>query len=172
MSIFNKIAHAFKPVGHAIEEFNPEHAAKAIEEALEEALVKPVKAKLPDHLSFGDVQEILTVAKPDYIDVDVFVGFGVEIGIEFEIKFGMGITIADPVGKIEAIENIIEHPPATVHQLCDHLWSLAPDEVRVYEELAASIGEQGMLRWSGEGVMTRVVEYITDRGWMEHRLRP
>ena len=168
MTIFDKLKHAFQPVGEAVHGFDPEHVAHIFEEEL----VKPVKRKLPDHLSFGDVKEVLEVAKPDAIDVDIFASFGVEVGIEFEIKFGMGITIERPTDKIGAIEGIIESPPETVHQLCDHLWGLVPSEVRVYEELAASIGEQGMIRWNGEDVMTRVVEYITDRGWMEKRLRP
>ena len=133
---------------------------------------KPVKAKLPGHLSLGEAAKIIEIAKPDAIDVDIFVGFGVELGVELELEFDLGVTWEDPVSKIGGIVQMVESPPETVHQLCDRLWGIVPSEVRVYERLQAVVGEQGQVRWYGPDVMERVTAYIGYRGWLEKRLRP
>ena len=153
---------------HAINDFNPDHVAHAILEELE----KPVKSRLPGHLSLGEAADIISIAKPDAIDVDIFVGFGVELGVELELEFDLGVTWEDPVSKIGGIVQMVESPPETVHQLCDRLWGIVPSEVRVYERLQAVVGEQGQVRWYGPDVMERVTAYIGYRGWLEKRLRP
>lgn len=170
MSIFTQIAQAFHPVQKAVEKaghpFNPQHVADLLKEAIE----APVKSRLPGHLSLREVEDVVSVARPDAIDVDVFVGFGLELGVELELEFDMGVTWEDPVSKIENIVKLVEDPPATVHQLCDRLWGIVPSEVRVYERLQAVVGEQGQVRWYGDDVMQRVVSYIGHRGWLEKRL--
>ena len=168
MSIFDKIKHAFEPVEHAVEHFSPDHAAQAILDAIEE----PVKKRLPGHLSLHEVKDVVEVAKPDAIDVDLFVGFGVELGVELDMEFDLGVTWEDPVSKIENIVDMVENPPATVHQLCDKLWGVVPSEVRVYERLQAVVGEQAQVRWYGPDVMERLVAYIGHRGWLDKKLRP
>ena len=168
MNIFNQIKHAFQPVAHEIEHFNPEHAAQAILNAIE----NPIKSKLPGHLSLGEAAKVVEIAKPDAIDVDLFVGFGVDLGVELNMEFDLGVTWEDPVSKIGNIVDMVENPPETVHQLCDKLWGVVPSEVRVYERLQAVIGEQGQVRWYGPDVMERVTAYIGYRGWLDKKLRP
>ena len=168
MSIFNKIKHAFAPVAREIHDFNPDHVADAIKNAIEQ----PVRSRLPGHLSLGEAAKIISIAQPDAIDVDLFVGFGLELGVELELEFDLGVTWENPVQIISSIEHMVESPPETVHQLCDRLWQMVPAEVRVYEKLQAVIGEQAQVRWYGNNVMGRVVKYITYRGWLEKRLRP
>ena len=168
MSIFDKIQHAFEPVAHQVQNFNPAHAAQAIREAIE----APVKSRLPGHLSLGEAKDVIEIAQPSAIDVDLFVGFGLELGVELELEFDLGVTWENPVQVIGGIVGLVESPPETVHQLCDRLWTIVPAEVRVYERLQAVIGEQAQVRWYGDDVMQRVVEYIGHRGWLEKRLRP
>ena len=168
MSVFDKIKHAFQPIAHEIEHFNPDHVAEALKEAIEQ----PVRKKLPGHLSLGQAADIISIAKPDAIDVDVFVGFGLELGVELELEFDMGVTWEKPDQVVGGIVHLVEDPPHTVHQLCDRLWGIVPAEVRVYERLQAVVGEQGQVRWYGDDVMERVVSYISHRGWMEKSLRP
>ena len=168
MSIFDNIKHAFAPVAHEIHDFNPEHAAQAILHAIE----NPVKSRLPGHLSLGEASKVIEIAQPSAIDVDIFVGFGVELGVELELEFDLGVTWENPVQVVGGIVEMVENPPETVHQLCDRLWGIVPTEVRVYERLQAVIGEQGQVRWYGNDVMQRLVNYITYRGWMEKKLRP
>ena len=168
MSIFDKIKHAFQPVADEIQHFNPEHVAQTIVEAIEE----PIKSKIPNHLSLGEAAKIVEIAQPSAIDVDLFVGFGVELGVELELEFDLGVTWEDPVQVIGGIVDLIEHPPETVHQLCDRLWSVKPSEVRIYERAQAVVGEQVQVRWYGDDVMERLVAYIGYKGWLEKRLRP
>lgn len=172
MSIFDRIAHAFKPVEKVVhqagEQFNPHHVADAIRQAIEE----PVKKRLPGHLSLHEVKDVVNLARPDAIDVDIFVGFGLSLGVELELEFDLGVTWEDPVAKIDAIVDMVENPPETVHQLLDRLWSITPSEIRVYQRLQAVVGEQGMIRWYGDKVEERVVQYIGHRGWLEKKLRP
>ena len=168
MSIFDKLKHAFAPVEHAVEHFHAGDAAHAIENAL----INPVRKRIPGHLSFHEAHDAIMVARPDLIKIDVFAGFGIELGVELELEFGMGIAVRDPFKKYEPIRKMIEDPPPTVHNLCDRLWAIVPEEVHVWEELQAVVGEHGEFVWIGEGVMERVVEYIGHRGWLEKRLRP
>lgn len=168
MSLFDNIKHAFQPVAKEIEHFNPQHAADAIRQAI----ISPVRNKLPGHLSLHEVEDVVNIACPDAIDVDLFVGFGVDLGVELQLEFDMGITWEDPISKVGNIVKLVESPPETVHQLCDRLWGIVPSEVRVYEKLQAVVGEQGQVRWYGEDVMQRVVNYIGHRGWLEKKLRP
>lgn len=168
MSIFDKLKHAFEPVAHAVPHFDAASVAREIENAIE----KPIKAKLPGHISLHEVKDIVNIARPDAIDVDLFVGFGLELGVELELEFDMGVTWEDPVSVVEGIVELVESPPHTVHQLCDRLWGIVPAEVRIYERLQAVVGEQGQVRWYGPDVMERVVTYIGHRGWLDKSLRP
>ena len=147
MSIFDSIKHAFQPVAREIKDFNPAHVVQGIQQAIE----NPIRSRIPGHLSISDAVETVRIAEPDAIDVDLFAGFGVELGVELDMEFDMGITIENPVEKISALEAIIETPPETVHQLCDHLWGLVPSEVRVYEKNAGGRGGAGAgaLVWRG-----------------------
>ena len=168
MSVFDKIKHAFEPVAHEVSSFNPQHAADAIREAIEQ----PVKSRLPGHLSLGEAKKVIEIAQPSAIDVDLFVGFGLELGVELELEFDLGVTWENPVQVVSSIAGLVEQPPETVHQLCDRLWGVVPAEVRVYERLQAVVGEQAQVRWYGDDVMERLVAYIGYRGWLEKRLRP
>ena len=172
MSIFNKIRDAFHPVEQALQsaghELEPGHIAQVLTDAIE----NPIRQRIPNHLSLGEAAEIISIAQPDAVDLDLFVGFGVELGVELEMEFDIGITIEDPARCVGNIVDLIENPPETVHQLCDKLWGIVPSEVRVYERLQAVVGEQVQVRWTGENVMERVVQYIGKRGWLEKRLRP
>ena len=168
MSIFDKIAHAFQPVADEIKHFDPKHVAQTIVEAIE----APVRDKIPGHLSLGEAAQVVAIAQPSAIDVDLFVGFGVELGIELELEFDLGVTWENPADVIGSIVDIIEHPPETVHQLCDKLWGVKPSEIRVYERAQAVVGEQVQVRWYGDDVMERLVEYLGQRGWLEKKLRP
>ena len=168
MSFLDQIRHAFHPVEQAVSNFNADHVAQAILQELE----KPVKERLPGHLSIGEAAKVIAIAKPDAIDVDLFVGFGLELGIELELEFDIGVTWENPAGIVTSLVELIETPPETVHQLCDRLWGIVPAEVRMYERLQAVIGEQAQIRWYGPDVMERVTAYIGYRGWLDKKLRP
>ena len=168
MSIFDKIKHAFAPVAREIHDFNPQHVVDGIEHAIE----AKIRGRLPNHLSLHEAVEVVKIAQPDRIDIDVFVGFGVELGIELDMEFDVGVSIEEPVRVIGAIVDLVENPPETTHQLLDRLWTIIPSEVRVYERLQAIVGEQVQVAWTGEGVMDRVCTYVNRRGWLEKRLRP
>ena len=168
MSFLDKIKHAFEPVSHEIQNFNPDHVAHAILEEIE----NPIRAKLPGHLSLGEAAKVIEIAKPSAIDVDIFVGFGLELGVELELEFDLGVTWENPDQVIGGIIQMVENPPETVHQLCDRLWSIVPSEVRLYERLQTVVGEQVQVRWYGEDVMERLTAYIGYRGWLEKKLRP
>ena len=107
MSVFDKIKHAFEPVGHAVENFDPHHAAETIVHAIEQ----PVRSKLPGHLSLGEAAKVIEIAQPSAIDVDIFVGFGVELGVELEIEFDLGVTWENPVQVVGGIVQLVEQPP-------------------------------------------------------------
>ena len=168
MSFLDQIKHAFHPVEQAVHNFNPDHVAQAILDEIE----RPIKDKLPNHLSLGEAIKVIEIAKPDAIDIDLFVGFGVEIGVELELEFDIGVTWEDPVSVVGDLVQIVENPPETVHQLCDRLWTIVPSEIRVYERMQAVLGEQAQLRWYGPDVMERVTAYIGYRGWLDKKLRP
>ena len=179
MGFFDKLKDAFSGVKHVVEEagheLNPDHVIEVLEQGVESTFKKlrsEVLKKLPGHLSLHEAVDIIKATEPSQIDLDVFAGFGVDIGIELNLQFDMGITVNQPAEKIEALVDIIEHPPATVHALCDKLWGIVPDEVRIGEQLQAIVGESGVCKWEGEDVMQRVTEYIGRRGWLEHSLRP
>ena len=172
MSIFDKFKHdiqqAFHPVEQAVQQFDSHHVA----EVLTSAIAEPVRAKLPGHLSLHEAAELVALARPSSIDCDLFVGFGLSLGVELELEFAVGVTWDNPEEVIGGIVGIVENPPERVHGLLDQLWAIKPAEIRVYERLQAVVGEQVQLRWNGDDVMERVVEYIGKRGWLEHKLRP
>ena len=168
MSIFDKIKEAFHPVEQAVHGFSAEAVAKELADAIE----KPIRDKLPGHLSLHEVVEVVKIAEPSAVECDIFAGFGISLGIELELEFDVGITIEHPAAKIEALVELVENPPETTHQLLDRLWSIAPSEVRVSERLQAIIGEQVAVKWYGDDVLERVVQYIAAKGWLEKRLRP
>lgn len=174
MSIFDKLKHAFHPVEQAVQHFSPDQVAHAIENGvkklIEEAQNEAKKA-LPGHVSVADAVDIIKIAKPDAIDVDLFVGFGLELGVELDLEFDLGVTWEDPIQVVDDLVATIENPPRTVHQLLDRLWHFVPAEIRVYERLQAVIGEQGQIRWNGQDVIQRVAAYCTHKGWMEKKLR-
>ena len=179
MSIFNQISHAFHPVQQVVHDaghtFDPNQISHLIEQGVRQVVneaAKRAKDKLPGHLSLHESVEYIRLSEPSFIDIDLFAGFGVDVGIELNLEFGMGATFGKPVELIEGIVDIVEHPPVTVHQLCDKLWTVVPKEIRVYEKLQAVVGEQGSVKWDGDDVMERVVKYIGKRGWLEKKLRP
>ena len=168
MSFLSSIRNAFQPIGDEIQHFNPPRAAEAIVHAIE----KPIRSKIPGHLSLGEAAKVVEIAQPSAIDVDLFVGFGVELGIELELEFDLGVTWENPAAVIGGIVHLVENPPATVHALCDTLWGVKPSEIRVYERAQAVVGEQVQVRWYGDDVMERLVKYLDQRGWLEKKLRP
>ena len=172
MSIFTKIEEALHPIqkiaqdaGHT---FDPKHLA----DLLKQAIVQPIKGKIDGHAIVQDVLDTLEVAQPSAIKVDLFASIEVALGIDLSLEFGMGITIEQPVDKIGNLTDLIEHPPATVHQLCDKLWGIVPTEIRMYEKGQAVFGIAVEEDWFGEDVMTHVVQFLDKRGWLEHKLRP
>ena len=172
MSIFNQIAHAFQPVKHVVEqaghEFDPQHVA----DLLKQAIVTPIKSRIDGHAIIHEVVEGLKLAEPSAVDIDLFASIGVELGVELELEFDMGITVEQPRQHIEALAQIINNPPATVHQLCDRLWGIVPTEVRTYERFQVVFGGQVQERWYGEDVMQRVVNFLDKEGLLEKSLRP
>ena len=169
---FDDLRHAFEPIAHQVD---PRRIESAIESGVRQVVDEARNAarrRLPGHISLPDAPDIIKIAKPDAIDVDIFAGFGVDLGVELELEFDMGVTWEQPEKAIGGIVSLIEQPPETVHQLCDRLWAIVPTEVRVYERLQAVVGEQGQVRWFGDKVLERLVAYITHRGWLERRIRP
>ena len=140
----------------------------AIQAARQEAA-----SHLPGHLSLHEVEEVVNVGRPDAIDVDLFVGLGFDVIVELNLEFSIGVTWENPVDKLADIVSLVENPPATVHELLDRLWGdLQPSEIRVSERLQAIVGEQGCVKWQGDKVEERVVNYIGHRGWLDKKLRP
>ena len=175
MSIFDKLKHAFHPVEQAVEHFSPDEIVHHLEDGVRHIVTEmtnDVRNKLPDHHALAQAVEVIEIARPTAIDIDLFAGFGVDLGVELQMEFGMGITVTHPETAVANLIDLANNPPDTVHRLCDKLWGIKPSEVRVYEKLQAVVGEQIMIKWDGDEVLERVVEYIGKRGWLEKKLRP
>ena len=172
MSIFNKIADAFKPVQHVVEqaghEFDPHHIADLIQDAI----LNPVKSRIDGHALIQEAVDSLEVAQPSAVKIDLFASIGVALGVELQLEFDFGITVEQPAQKIAALKDLVEHPPETVHQACDKLWGIVPTEIRMFQKGQAVFGIQVEEDWYGEDVMTHVVQFLDKRGWLEKSLRP